>query len=108
MQCCRRRRMARAELKKLKVEARSISHFKEVSFKLENKLVDLTRQLQQREQEKAALAEKISSHEQQARVWREKFEKSEQKGKEVADNLVARANGLIKDLDTLKVERNEL
>ena len=38
-------RLARMELKKLKIEAKSVNHFKDVSFNLEKKVVGLTQQL---------------------------------------------------------------
>lgn len=40
-----RRRFAQAKLKKLKSEAKSVNHLKEVGYKLENKVIELTQNL---------------------------------------------------------------
>ena len=55
LQSCIRRRLARKELKALKAEARSVSKFKEISYRLENKVVELTQSLQKRTEEKKGL-----------------------------------------------------
>ncbi|KAG2741190.1 hypothetical protein P692DRAFT_20910423 [Suillus brevipes Sb2] len=49
---CVRRRLARKQLKALRAEARSVSKFKEISYRLENKVVELTQTLQTRTEEK--------------------------------------------------------
>ena len=59
MQSCIRRRLARKELKALKQEARSLSKFKEISYKLENKVVTLTQNLQRRTEEKKELQTRL-------------------------------------------------
>lgn len=45
LQCCVRRMLARRELKKLKIEARSVEHFKKLNFGMENKIMQLQRKL---------------------------------------------------------------
>ncbi|CAG8501402.1 1540_t:CDS:10 [Acaulospora colombiana] len=77
IQSCLRRRLARAELKKLKIEARSASHFKEVSYKLENKVIELTQNLEQKNSENKTLETRILTLEGQIRTWTEKYEKLE-------------------------------
>ncbi|KAG5357082.1 Myosin-2 [Yarrowia sp. C11] len=53
-----RRRQAKAQLKQLKVEAKSEKHFKEVQYRLENKVVELTQSLTaKRDENKKLLAE---------------------------------------------------
>lgn len=41
LQSCERRRRAKKELKKLKVEARSVEHFKKLNVGMENKIMQL-------------------------------------------------------------------
>lgn len=45
LQCCVRRMLARRELKKLKIEARSVEHFKKLNVGMENKIMQLQRKL---------------------------------------------------------------
>ncbi len=45
LQCCVRRMLARRELKKLKIEARSVEHYKNLNFGMENKIMQLQRKL---------------------------------------------------------------
>jgi myosin-5 len=53
------------QLVALKSEAKSASRYKEISYKLENKVVELTQNLQQRTGEKKALLEKLNAAEAQ-------------------------------------------
>lgn len=45
LQCCIRRMKARRELKKLKIEARSVEHFKKLNKGMENKIMQLQRRI---------------------------------------------------------------
>ena len=45
LQCCLRRMRARWELKKLKIEARSVEHFKKLNIGMENKIMQLQRRI---------------------------------------------------------------
>lgn len=45
LQCCIRRMKAKKELKKLKIEARSVEHFKKLNVGMENKIMQLQRKL---------------------------------------------------------------
>lgn len=45
LQCCIRRMRARRELKKLKIEARSVEHFKKLNKGMENKIMQLQRKI---------------------------------------------------------------
>lgn len=45
LQCCIRRMRARRELKKLKIEARSVEHFKKLNKGMENKIMQLQRRI---------------------------------------------------------------
>lgn len=61
----------------LKHEARSVVHFKEVSYKLENKVVELTQTLQKRTAENRDLQSKLRGLEDQVKTWIVKFEDSD-------------------------------
>ncbi|KAJ2550086.1 Myosin type-2 heavy chain 1, partial [Coemansia sp. RSA 1933] len=59
MQAYRRAHNARVQLGKFREERRSAAHFKEVTYKLEGKLMELTRQLDESQSRAAQLAEKL-------------------------------------------------
>jgi len=69
--------LAKKELKALKAEARSVSKFKEISYKLENKVVELTQSLQARTSEKKELQLKLTELQQQLTTWMSKHEESD-------------------------------
>ncbi|CAG8495632.1 7285_t:CDS:10 [Ambispora gerdemannii] len=77
VQSCLRRRLARKELKKLKIEQSSAAHYKEVSYNLENKVIKLQQNLDQKSQEYKALEVKHANLENQVRIWTEKYERLE-------------------------------
>ncbi|KAK6455403.1 P-loop containing nucleoside triphosphate hydrolase protein [Scheffersomyces xylosifermentans] len=56
-----RRKAAVRELQQLKVEAKSVNKLKEVSYKLENKVIDLTQSLTAKIQDNKKLVEEITS-----------------------------------------------
>lgn len=72
-----RRRLAKKELKGLKTEAKSVNHFKEVSYKLENKVVELTQNLQKRTTENKSMQTKLRSLEDQLQSWMSKYSEAE-------------------------------
>ncbi|KAM0754413.1 myosin V [Meredithblackwellia eburnea MCA 4105] len=74
LQSCVRRRAAKKELVQLKHEARSVVHFKEVSYRLENKVVELTQTLQKRTTENRDLQSKLRGLEDSVQSWISKFE----------------------------------
>lgn len=45
LQCCVRRLLARRELKRLKIEARSVEHYKKLNVGMENKIMQLQRKV---------------------------------------------------------------
>ncbi|KAJ1801534.1 Myosin type-2 heavy chain 1 [Coemansia sp. RSA 2399] len=59
MQAYRRAHLARKQLGKFREEKRSAAHFKEVTYKLEGKLMELTRQLDESQSRAAQLAVKL-------------------------------------------------
>ncbi|KAF9496078.1 hypothetical protein BDN71DRAFT_1446807 [Pleurotus eryngii] len=87
LQSCLRRRMARKQLKALKAEARSVSKFKEISYRLENKVVELTQNLQKRTQEKKELQAQLSELEQQLAQWISRHEEADGRAKQFHASL---------------------
>jgi myosin-5 len=81
LQSCIRRHQAKNELKVLKNEARSVVHFKEVSYKLENKVIELTQSLQKRTLENKEMQSKLKTLEGQLQSWMTRFEDSDTKAK---------------------------
>jgi myosin V len=81
MQSCLRRRLARRELKALKQEARSVGKFKDIAYKLENKVVELTQSLQTRTREKKALESQISELEEKLQTWMGRHEDADSRAK---------------------------
>lgn len=87
MQSCLRRRLAKKELKALKAEARSVSKFKEISYRLENKVVELTQSLQERKQEEKRLQIQLNELEQQLQQWINRHEEADSKAKGLQSSL---------------------
>lgn len=54
-----RRRFAQKKLKQLKADAKSVNHLKEVSYKLENKVVELTQNLAAKVKENKSLSARV-------------------------------------------------
>ncbi|XP_060770466.1 unconventional myosin-Va [Neoarius graeffei] len=59
LQCCVRRMLARRELKKLKIEARSVEHYKKLSVGMENKIMQLQRKVDEQHKENRELSERL-------------------------------------------------
>lgn len=87
IQSCMRRNLAKKELKTLKAEARSVSKFKEISYRLENKVVELTQNLQKRTEEKKLLQNQLGELERQLQQWIGRHEESDSRAKQVLTNL---------------------
>ncbi|KAF9925847.1 Myosin type-2 heavy chain 1 [Linnemannia zychae] len=107
-QSCIRRSRARKELAALKAEARSVNHFKEISYRLEGKVVELTRALDLAHQQNKSFESQVASLESQVRLWKERFESSQQsKSREIA--LAAENPTVPKaEFETLKAANAEL
>lgn len=88
LQSCIRRRLARKRLKGLKAEARSVSKFKEISYRLENKVVELTQNLQKRTEEKKELQSKLNEVEQKLQTWMTRHEDADSRAKQFQSELV--------------------
>ena len=87
LQSCLRRRLARKELKALRAEARSINRFKEISYNLENKVVELTQRLQERTNEKKDLQMKLQEIEKQLQTWIARHDELDSRTKELHGEL---------------------
>ncbi|KAI9319339.1 P-loop containing nucleoside triphosphate hydrolase protein [Dichotomocladium elegans] len=110
IQTCVRRRNARKQLVVMRAEARSVSHFKEVSYKLETKVVELTQSLAQQKEERARLRTKATELDAHVRSWVAKYDDLDEKAKELAKIVddsgsdSDRWTSLQKKRDTLKAE----
>ena len=82
LQSCIRRRLARKELKALKAEARSVSKFKEISYRLENKVVELTQSLQERTREKKDLQLQLNELEKQLQTMSSRHDEADARAKQ--------------------------
>ena len=87
IQSCIRRNIARKQLFHLRSEARSASHFKEVSYALENKVVELTQTLTAIREEKKSAQDRSVQLEAQIKTWMDKFEKMERRAKSLDERL---------------------
>ncbi|QRV99788.1 Myosin head (motor domain) [Ceratobasidium sp. AG-Ba] len=87
MQSCIRRRYAKRELQALKVEARSAAKQKEISYQLENKVVQLTQNLQQRTQERKAAEKQVADLQQQLVTWQSKHEEAETRARKLQTDI---------------------
>uniref|UniRef100_A0A8C1XVP9 Myosin VAb n=1 Tax=Cyprinus carpio TaxID=7962 RepID=A0A8C1XVP9_CYPCA len=73
LQCCVRRMLARRELKKLKIEARSVEHYKKLNFGMENKIMQLQRKLDEQHKENRELSEQTRQMESHSATELEKL-----------------------------------
>ncbi|EMR11111.1 hypothetical protein PNEG_00708 [Pneumocystis murina B123] len=112
IQSCWRRKKAKDELKRLRIEAKSLSHFKEVSYKLENKVIELTHNLSKKHQENKLLLAQIEDLENLNNIWKTKSKKWEEERNNLENNLnnankaLERAFDLEKEIHVLKKQLN--
>ncbi|KAI5481722.1 class V myosin [Pseudohyphozyma bogoriensis] len=107
IQSCVRRHRAKNELKQLKHEARSVVHFKEVSYKLENKVVELTQSLQKRTAENRDLQSKLRGLEEQLQSWMTKHDEADSRAKSLNAELSKPTVALL-EFEALGVQKREL
>ncbi|KAG0001924.1 Myosin type-2 heavy chain 1, partial [Modicella reniformis] len=117
IQSCIRRNRAKKELASLKAEARSVNHLKEISYKLEGKVVELTRALDLAHQQNKHFETQVANLESQVQSWRERFESLQSsKSREIAHaaenptNQAAQAQAQAKpaeDSDTVQALKRE-
>ena len=82
-----RRKLALRELRGLRTEAKSASKFKEISYQLENKVVELTQTLQKRTADNKELGSNVRSLEQQLIAWQGKHEEASSRAKTLEAEL---------------------
>ncbi|KAI0710458.1 myosin 5 [Cerioporus squamosus] len=91
IQSCIRRRLARKELKALKAEARSVSKFKEISYRLENK-------------EKKELHNKVQALEAQLMQAVSRHEESDARAKQLQSDLTSAQEELSRSQQLLRAK----
>ncbi|KAI8644567.1 P-loop containing nucleoside triphosphate hydrolase protein [Parasitella parasitica] len=103
-----RHRFARKQLLHLRTEAKSANHFKEVSYKLENKVVELNQAVSALESEKKVLTKTTSQLEMQIHQWHDKYAKLAEESELRAQDTVPRLefSTLSAKLDTITSERD--
>lgn len=98
LQSCIRRRHAIKELKQLKVEAKSVGKLKEINYKLENKVVELSQAVKSRDVDIKAMASQIASLEGSVSSWKDKFSRAESSSKNAAAQLSEGSAGIKAEL----------
>lgn len=110
VQTCIRRRQARKQLVVLRAEARSVSHLKEASYKLESRVVDLISNLTQQREEKSRLKLKAIELENRVRTWISKYDKLDQKAKDM-EGMIGKPTQKVTEGDRwsqLRLQRDSL
>ncbi|TXT13452.1 hypothetical protein VHUM_00819 [Vanrija humicola] len=82
-----RRKLAVRELGALKAEAKSASKLKEISYQLENKVVELTKTLQKRTADNKTLNMRVSDLEKELAVWQSKHEEAHHRSRDLEAKL---------------------
>ncbi len=106
LQSCIRRRLARKELKALKAEARSVSKFKEISYRLENKVVELTQSLQERTKEKKELQGQLTELEKQLQTMASRHDEADTRAKQSQAELATVRQELSRRDELLRVKED--
>nr|XP_019935320.1 PREDICTED: unconventional myosin-Va [Paralichthys olivaceus] len=107
LQCCIRRMRARRELKKLKIEARSVEHFKKLNKGMENKIMQLQRRIDEQTKENRSVNERLNSLESSysAESERMRSEVNRLRGvDEEAKNKTKQVSSLQEELERLRRE----
>uniref|UniRef100_A0A9J7Z4E4 Unconventional myosin-Va n=1 Tax=Cyprinus carpio carpio TaxID=630221 RepID=A0A9J7Z4E4_CYPCA len=105
LQCCIRRMRAKRELKKLKIEARSVEHFKKLNIGMENKIMQLQRRIDDQNKENRVLSERLNSLEvsHAAESERQRVELTRLRGaEEDAKNNANKVTSLLEELERLR------
>uniref|UniRef100_A0A8C7E709 Unconventional myosin-Va n=1 Tax=Naja naja TaxID=35670 RepID=A0A8C7E709_NAJNA len=119
LQCCVRRMRARRELKKLKIEARSVEHYKKLNVGMENKIMQLQRKIDdQVKGYSRSLAEKLTSLEaaytsetEKLRNDIERLRMSEEEAKNATNRLISlqeEIGRLRKELEQIQTEKKTI
>ncbi|XP_036390420.1 unconventional myosin-Va isoform X8 [Megalops cyprinoides] len=114
LQCCVRRMRAKRELKKLKIEARSVEHFKKLNIGMENKIMQLQRKIDEQNKENKAMSERLSGLEisysaESERLRSEvvRLRSSEEEGRNNANRVTSLLEELAQLRKELEATRNE-
>ncbi|KAI8848017.1 P-loop containing nucleoside triphosphate hydrolase protein [Chytridium lagenaria] len=108
LQSCTRRRKAIKELKVLKTEAKSVGKLKELNYKLENKVVELSQSVKARDAEIRSMVEKMSTLEGQVANWKEKFSRVETNSKAATVEVTQVSSEMKAELRALQDTRDQL
>ncbi|XP_018431572.1 PREDICTED: unconventional myosin-Va isoform X3 [Nanorana parkeri] len=108
LQCCYRRMMARRELKKLKIEARSVEHYKKLNFGMENKIMQLQRKVDEQTKENKSLLERLTHLEITSNTEKDKLRHDVDRLKQFEEEAKNSSNRLITLQDELARLRKEL
>uniref|UniRef100_A0A671VJL4 Myosin VAb n=1 Tax=Sparus aurata TaxID=8175 RepID=A0A671VJL4_SPAAU len=118
LQSCVRRMRAKKDLKKLKVEARSVEHFKKLNFGMENKIMQLQHKINEQHKENRELSERLNAVEKTFSVEREKqsreiqnLRRSEQEARakaETVPSLLQQLTFLQHELENTRREKDDL
>lgn len=99
-----RRRQAKKELKQLRVEAKSVNHYKEVQYQLENKVIELTQNLATRRDENKKLRATIDQLQNQVSSWQRRHNESEDRYAELGQE--AENNRLVHHQELSAIQKN--
>nr|KAJ3417910.1 Myosin type-2 heavy chain 1 [Polyrhizophydium stewartii] len=108
IQSCVRRRRAMNELKQLRTEARSVGKLKELNYRLEGKVVELSQNYAAKTKENAELLERVTLLESQLASWKERFAKIDVESKAKSSNVVEENSELKKELSQAQEARDAL
>ncbi|XP_077372230.1 unconventional myosin-Va-like [Festucalex cinctus] len=118
LQCCVRRILAKRELKKLKVEARSVEHLKHLNVGMENKIMQLQHKIDEQHKDVRELSERLNAAAKTQDVERERHSKeienlqrSEQKARSKAEklpSLMEQLSFLQRELENTRSEKEVL
>ncbi|KAI9315178.1 P-loop containing nucleoside triphosphate hydrolase protein [Dichotomocladium elegans] len=108
IQACIRRRQARRQLGQLRQEARSIKKTIETSYKLENKVVELTHDITRERDQKKAYQSQVTQMESQLQQWIDKFDALERRSREDYKLLQGQFEALQHSHESLQQDYNEL
>ncbi|KAG8012720.1 Unconventional myosin-Va, partial [Nibea albiflora] len=105
---CVRRMRAKKELKKLKVEARSVEHFKKLNVGMENKILQLQHKINEQQKENRELSERLNAVEKTHALEREKQSREIKNLQRLDQETRAKAETLPSLLEQLSFLQHEL
>ncbi|OUM56656.1 hypothetical protein PIROE2DRAFT_21595 [Piromyces sp. E2] len=108
VQSCIRRHFAYKEFRLLKAEAKSITYMKKLNYQLENKVFELSQSLTQKEKDNQQYEEKIKTMDSQIQIWKEKFERLDNRFKENSEQSSEGSAEQRREIAELKENRTQL